>query len=361
MAFRNQTIDQNKSGGRSEMSQGLDVGDSAIGTDGKVYDWTGERFALAGDQSRATNTEWLKENSKNKMIDEVTKIINDLEDKLNAIPNISFTQDELDNFLAKAIEQVKPYYDQRIADIEAGIKEGTIRNAEQMLKFMRDTQTEISGLLQKYDIDQARTEEEFINTLTDITASRDEDLGMKRDDWRNRLNDARMGLTQKGTLTSGIGMKQITDLLNRQQMEEESLVRRYGSKETEAETAKTYDLQQIALARQRAEADRLNKVGTPEQQAEAEAKLRETLGLTEGQALPTDLEMMQRQAGNNVTLYKQEDLVKLGEEQKLAIEAKRMGFEQGETDIREKEYEAQRRQILSDMAKKQRELDRLYA
>ena len=356
MAFRSNIIDPGKGGGRSEMSQGSDVGDSAVGNDGKVYDWTGERWALAGDQSRATDQSWVSEMANKKLIDETVRIINELEDKLNEIPEVSLSQEELDGFLQKAIEAVRPYYDQKRSEIEAGIKEGKIQDAEGMLKFMRDTKTEISGLLQKYDIKRAETEEDFINTLADITSSRDEDLVMHRDDWRSRIDTAKQNLTQKGTLTSGIGQKDIKQLSSRQQMEEEGITRRYGQSEIEAGTEKKFELDKIQLARQQAEARRLNTIGTPEQQADANAKIRETMGLDPEAPLPTDLEMEQSRSLRNITVSKPEALTDLTERHNIARESKRLTLQQEEEDLKQREYDAQRKKILAEQTKKEREL-----
>ena len=359
MAFINQTINPNpQTSLRSEMSQGANVGDSALGTDGRVYDWTGERWQIAGNQSRATDTDYLAEVANKRLVDEITKSINDLEDKFSAIPGVSYSEEELNSFSEKAIALVKPYYEAKRGEIEAGIAEGKIQNAEDMFKFMRDTQTEITGTLAKYDIDKAQTEEEFINTLVDITASREEDLELKRDDWRGRIDTAKSGQVQTGVLTSGIGKKDIQDLLNRQSMEEESLVRRYGQKQTEAETAQKYDLDRIALARQQVEAERINKLGTAEEQAAVEANLRDTLGLAEGEAAPSDLEMAQRRAQANITVHKQEDLTDLNEREREARESKRIELEKTETTTRERQLEEQRRAILAEQAKKQRELEK---
>lgn len=298
--------------------------------------------------------------AKQKLINDITKIINDLEDKLATLPNVVLSQAELDAFLQKAIAEIKPWYEQRLTEVQAGIKEGQIRNAEDMLKFMRNTEAEISKLLAKYDIDQAKTEEDFINQMADITASRDEDIALKRDDWRMRLEDARLGQTKTGILTSGVGQKRLEDLKARQEMEEQNLLRQYGSQQTKVEIAKKYDLQNIQLARQQAEAERLNKIGTPEQQEVARAQLRQTLGIAEGQAEPSDLEMAQRRASNDITVYKPEELNRLAEERAIREESRFGEMRVNEEEQLRLQREEQRRYLEAEKAKKQRELERAY-
>lgn len=303
--------------------------------------------------------EWKEQAATQALIDDISAEINALEDELQSLPSVEITEEEFEIFLQKAIEETKPYFDKKRAEIEAGIKEGKIRTAEEMLMTLRDVKEEIADALKGLDIRRAQTEEEFINMMADITSSKEEDIALKREDWRNRIESAREGLIQSGTLTSGIGRKQLEELAERQRMEEEALKRSYEQKQTDVETKKKYTLEQIALARQQAEAERLNRIGTPEEQAAAEARIRETLGIPEGEELPSDIELAEMRQERGQPLHTKEQLTALDEEQKVKAEAVAEAKRQREEDIRQKQYQAQYDVIEKERARKARELEQL--
>ena len=110
--------------------------------------------------------------------DELKKnIINtiiDLDNKLAGLQGVSFTQQEQDNFLNQALELVTPYYTTQKGILEAGVKEGKIRNMEDLAISMRDLQAGLEKTLSGLDISQAKTEEDFVNRLADITSTKEE-------------------------------------------------------------------------------------------------------------------------------------------------------------------------------------------
>ena len=198
--------------------------------------------------------------------------------------------------------------------------------------------------------------EDFINTLADITATRDEDIAMKRADWKTRVDTAKQGQVSAGILTSGVGKSKIQELRDRQGLEEAALQRRAGTATTTAETAKKYDLQTISLARESAEQERVRKIGAPAETAATVAGARGTLGLAEGTGLPSEAEVARLRAERNITLARPEALTNLGEEQKKATESRKLTLQAEEESIRQREYDAQRKNINAEIAKNRSKL-----
>ena len=289
-------------------------------------------------------------NADDELTRQAAQIISELDSKLSNL-RITLTNSERDAFLQKAIDQITPYYDKKKAEIEKGIQEGKIRTAEDVLASIRDIQQTTETLLAKYDVTKARTDEELVNTLADITATSEEDLAMKRDDWRQRIDTAKQTQVQKDILTSGIGQKEIGNLQARQQLEEGAIQRRAGADITKAQTGAKYDLQTIALSRQAAEQERVRQIGTPEQQGATTQTALGTLGYTGMEQLPSQQQLALQRGLNPTTLYSPEALTTSEEERKRATESRRMELESGETAKRAAEYEAAKRAALTSAAK----------
>jgi len=269
---------------------------------------------------------------------EISDIVTELDAKLSDV-RLGLTDEERDEFLRKAIEEVKPYYDKKRAEIEKGIR--TVRE---------DTE----NLLAKYDVDRAETEEELVNTLADITATKEETLDAKKAEWTERIRNVKMGQVQTGVLTSGIGRQRVGELLAREAAEKQAIERRAGAAETRAQTGAKYDLQRVALARKAAEQERIRKIGTPEQEAATTQAALGTVGLAGMEQLPSLAEMARRRGAEPTTIYKPEALTALTEEQRRAEESRRMEFEAEEKALRAQEYDILKRKTLSDLAKKYR-------
>ena len=291
----------------------------------------------------------LANQANEQLLNEISNIITEFESNLDSIP-IGLTTEEMDNFLQKAIEQITPYYENKKQEIETGIKEGKIRNAEDILTSIRTVQEETNTLLKKYDVQQARTDEELAQTLADITTTRDEDIALKQADWKQRIDTAKQEQVQTGVLTSGVGKSKIRELLERQGMEEATIQRRAGTKQTAVETAKKYDLQTIALARQSAEQERVRRIGTPEQTQVTEAGARGTLGLGAGAGLPSEMELARLRSERGITPRRVEELPELEEERKRAIESRKLELQEGEKAVRAEEERRKRQDILSKLS-----------
>ena len=296
----------------------------------------------AGQASQLEADEQLKK--------EISDIVTELDAKLSDT-RLGLTDEERDAFLAKAIEQVKPYYDKKRGEIEKGISTGKIRDAEDVLASIRTVREDTESLLSKYDIDRAETEEELVNTLSDITATKDESLDAKKAEWTERIRNVKMGQVQTGTLTSGIGRGRVGELLGRETAEKEAIERRAGAAETETQTAAKYDLQKIALARKSAEQERVRKIGAPGQEAATTQAALGTAGLAGMGELPSLAEMARRRGAEPTTIYRPEALTELTEEQRRAGEAQAMEFETEEKAIRASEYDILKKKTLADLAK----------
>jgi hypothetical protein len=298
----------------------------------------------------------LSSRSEDELYNSILNSINSLLDEYNRVGAPALTNSEMEIFLNKAIEQVTPYYDKKKAEIEAGIKEGRIQNMEDILMNIRDVETSTNELLARYDISKAQTDEELANKLADITATRDEELALKADDWRQRIEQKKSSQIQSDTLTSGVGRKQIQDLLSRQALEQQAIQRRAGVASTVAQTAAKYDLQKVALARQTAEKERINKIGTPAQREELESKISAELGLPSASRLPSSAEVLRARASRNITTYKPEALTASEEERKRAIESRKLQLQNEELAARESKEKAQRQEINTRIAQQQNRL-----
>lgn len=286
----------------------------------------------------------------------VSNTINSLWDQWNQAGAPSLTDAEMTNFLNKAIEQVTPYYDKKKVEIEKGIKEGKIQSMEDILLNIRDVEENTKQLLANYDISQAQTTEELANKLADITASKGEDLTLKADDWKNRIEQNKMAQVKGDTLTSGVGRKQIQDLLARQATEQGIVERKAGVETTVAQTGAKYDLQRVALARQNAEQERVNKIGTPSQKAELEAKAAAELGLTDPSQLGSSAEVLRARADRNITTYKPGALTTSEEERKKAIESRKLQLQNEELAARTAKEAAQRQSIQAKISQQNNRL-----
>lgn len=293
------------------------------------------------------------------LVDEISNQIIELENKLASIPGVSLTQEEMDAFLEKAIDQVEPYYNQKKSEIEKGIKEGTIRNAEDTLMLLRTVKSDVAQNLAKYDIDQAQNEEEFVNRMAEITAIKGENLDSKKFEWLNRLDTAKKDLVQNGIYDSGIGMKEISNLEARKRQELDSVNRAADTAKTETETANKFSLERIALARQAVTDERKRRIGDESQSAALEAKAKTDLGLTGDQQIGSEADIAYARAQRNTPVYSPQDLTTLEEEKRKAIESRKLSLQQEELDIRKTEEERQRQAIQAQIASKQRQMQNL--
>ncbi|KXB08712.1 hypothetical protein AKJ59_00590 [candidate division MSBL1 archaeon SCGC-AAA385M02] len=345
--------------------------------------------------------------------EEIANIVIELDEKLSEIP-IVLTDEEKEQFLQDAIDQITPYYDEKKEEIEAGIKEGEIRTAEDILSEIRKVRQDTEQQLKKYKVWEAETEEEFVNTMADITATEEEDLEMKRADWRDRVRETRRGQIETGVLTSGIGRKRIGEMQERKRMETGAIQRRAGQARTEAETAKKYDVKKITLAREAAKSEAERLIGTEKEQRQTIAKMAEQMGLKMGppeqqapeylempedigehpgyarmdetqptteqvpwvkrkgpaslQApyevsrgelygldwLPSEAAIQARRGAFGGTIYKPGALTELARERKEAIESRRGELETQEEAIRKQKRKQLKKKILADLAKKKK-------
>lgn len=301
------------------------------------------------EQSQPPSAQDAVEQLENKIADAANELLRYMNDY-----QLALTPEEEDKFLEKAIEQVKPYYEKKRKEIEQGIEEGRIRNANQLLMELRDVEQDIQGQLKKYDIREAETEEDFANTMADITATKEENLEAKRMDWRDRIRSAKESQVASGTLTSGVGRSRIGELLERQEFEEGTIKRRAAQAETEAETARKYDLQEIALAREQAEKERVRKLGTPSELEETRGELVETAGYDSYGDVPSDIEILRRRAERDITPYRKEELTDLEERQREAEESRRRELREEEMVLRQKEYQKALQKKAADLGEKYR-------
>ena len=261
----------------------------------------------------------------NRQIDEVSRYI-------------SFTEEEDQSFTDRAIEEIMPYYDSKKAEIEEGIKEGKLQTAEDILSTIREVEAQTKSTLAKWDLTQAANEEEFIDKLADLTATTAEDLAYKKQDFKQRLEDTKFDLIQKGTLTGGTGRRIMREERESQALEEQALTRRAEAKETALERGKKYDLEAVQLARQDAEQKRIRLIGSPEEAAAAEAEARERTGYgVEG--LPSEMGITRAREERDIEPldYREAKLTELERKRVADVETTKLELEKAERTRREEE------------------------
>src|SRR3990167_9336462 len=91
---------------RDVRSQGANVGDYRNFGD-RQWRWNGEVWES-------------QKNAKETLVDQITSQLIELEDKLAKIPNVTFTTEELDSFMNKALDEITPYYNTKKAEIDKG-------------------------------------------------------------------------------------------------------------------------------------------------------------------------------------------------------------------------------------------------
>lgn len=272
-------------------------------------------------------------------------------------PYLSLTDQEKQAFLEKAIAEITPYYDRKKAELEASLKEGKVRTAEDILSNIRQVEQETQQTLAKYDLSTAQTEDEFVKRLADITSTQGEDIALKEQDYKQRLEITKADQIQKGILTSGIGAKKIEEQNRAKQLEEQIIQRRASEQGIEASAARTYTLDQITLARQAAEQERARKIGSPAEAASTANAAAGTLGLTDPNQLGSPEEIARRRAESGITpSYDATQLTDLEGQKTQAGFATQQELQADELARREAEYGSQIDQIKAEQAKKAAQL-----
>lgn len=268
-------------------------------------------------------------------------------------PYLSLTDEEKTAFLNKAIEQITPYYDRKTAELEASLKEGKVRTAEDILTNIRTIEEETKVELERYDLSTAQTEEDFLNKLADITTTKDEDIAVKREDYRQRIETLKANQVQQGTLTSGIGAKKRAEQERLKAMEEAIIARKAETDTTAIETSKTQTIEQYQLARKAAEEQRIRKIGTPSEVASTTASALQTTGLTDINQLQSPEELARQRAERGINpSYDQTQIPELQAEKQKAGVATSQELQADELARREQTYGLQRDKIMAERAKK---------
>jgi hypothetical protein len=273
-------------------------------------------------------------------------------------PYLSLTDQEKEAFLQKALEQITPYYERKKSELESSIQEGKVRTAEDVLLTIKQVEEETKAELANFDLRNASTEEEFLNQLADVTATKNENVTAKREEYRQRLEDLKLNQIQSGTLTSGIGMKKRAEQERLKQIEESMIQRRAESDIASMETAKNYTLDQIQLARQAAEQERIRKIGTPTEVASTQQAAMNTVGLTDINQLKSPEELTRLRTERGISpIYDRTVLGDLEGERLRARESTAQELQADELARREAEYGAQRDKILAERARKAAQLN----
>ena len=295
------------------------------------------------------------------LVKEISKQVVELDRQIDELtPYLSLTDQEKQAFLDKAIEQITPYYERKKGEIEASLKEGKVQTAEDILGNIKQVEEETAAELSRFDLTQAETEEDFLNKIADITTSKDEDLTVKREDYRQRLENLKVDQIQQGTLTSGIGAKKRAEQERLKAMEESIIQRKAEANTTQLETAKKYTIDQVALARKAAEEQRIRKIGTPSEVASTTASALETTGLQDINQLQSPEEIARLRAERGIKpSFDNTQLPELQAEQQKAGFATQQELQADELARREATYGASITKIKAEQAKKATQISAL--
>ena len=311
---------------------------------------TSKSFAKIKKQLQADPTYQLVKTISNQVV-ELDRQIDEL------TPYLSLTDQEKQAFLDKAIEQITPYYDRKKSEIEASLKEGKVRTAEDILQNIRTTEEETKQQFQEFDLTQSKTEEDFLNKIANITATKDEDIAVKREDYRQRLENMKVQQIQQGTLTSGIGAKKRAEQERLKAMEETQIQRQAEASTSTVTTAKEYTIEQVALARQAAEQQRIRKIGTPSEVASTQAAAMQTTGIEDMTQLKSPEELQRLRAERGIKpIYDQTELPELQADKQKAQYATQQELQADELARREAEYGSRITKIKAEQAKKASQL-----
>ncbi len=275
-------------------------------------------------------------------------------------PYLSLTDEEKQAFLDRALQEITPYYDRKKSELEASLEEGKVRTAEDILLDMRTVEEETHAQLQRFDLSQAETEEDFLEKLADLTSTTQETLDMKRQDYKQRLEVMKANQVQQGILTSGVGRKAREEQERQRVMEEASIQRQATDQQTGMETAKAYTLEQIQLARQSAEAERARKIGGTTEADYTRSQAMGTLGITDYSQLGSAEEVARKRTERGISpTYDSTSLMDLEAEKEKARQATAQELQADELARRDQSYGATIRKIQADRAAKAAKLSAL--
>lgn len=291
------------------------------------------------------------------LTDSITKEIIAIDRELDSLFKIGLTQEEKDQFLQRAITEVQPYYDSKKMELERGLQEGTIRTAEDVLLAIQNVELETHEKLAYYDLQTAQTEEEFINRLADITSSKDEDVTMKAQDWRDRIETVRIQQVQSGQFMGGNAIQKRKELDERKALELSSIERKAQQAATEEETKKKYDLESIRLARESAQQARISAIGSPVETEATKQSALSTLGYTDMSQMPSEIALQKaRQERQTPAIYDKNVLTDLERNRTADVESTKLELEKQRLAEYQTSYEAQRQKLLADKAAKAAQL-----
>jgi len=314
----------------------------------------------SGNSKKAAKTlKQLQSSPEHEIVKTLMRSLTTLDRQINKLtPHLALTEDEINAYMEKAIAEIEPWYQTKVAQIEKGVQEGKVRTAEDTLIAMRDVEQEISGLLQSYDLEQAQTEEEFVDRISSLTSRTGDDLEKKKFEWGQRIENVKLGQIQKGIFSSGIGAKARGIEEERRDLDVGAIERRSQEERTGLEREQKYDLERIKLARQSAEQERVRRIGTPVGAEETRGAARDTLGLGLGETLGSEEELLRQRGERGITPLRDAGtrLSTLEEQRGERVLSRSGEYEKDELAIRDAEYTAQRKKILAEQAKKEKSL-----
>ena len=276
-----------------------------------------------------------------------------LDRQLHSLGPLSLSDEEIETFLNKAIQEVQPYYDRKSEEINTQLAEGKIRTAEDQLFYIQNVEQEIGELFQHYDLSTAQTEEEFANRLGALTSRTEDEIESKTYDWKQRIEDVKFNQIQQGIFSSGIGGEKRQELAERKETEVGNIQQRSQEQQTELDTARKYDIENIRLARESAQQRRIQQIGTPE---ETERLKQDAMSLTGGPIGPQADLARQRAERGIAPIYNTQALTDLEEERRGRVLSRHQELQDTEKAIRDETFNKQREQILAERAKKQSQL-----
>jgi hypothetical protein len=278
-----------------------------------------------------------------------------LKDDLKAAED---AQRKLNEAIKSGFDNLAPWVntlDKIVARFEdIGVESTRSRDA---LATIREVEQETANKLSYYDLQNAQTEEEFINRLADITATAGETVQMKAMDWKDRIESTKMNQIQEGRFMNGQEVLKRKELEQGKQLEIGQVERKAQVAATGEEVSKKYNLEQIRLARESAQQARTRQIGAPVETEQTKQSALNELGYTNMGQLPSTEELQrQRMARQTSPLYDKTAVTDLERQRLGDVESTNLELQKQREAENTAAYEKQRQKLLADKAAKASQL-----
>jgi len=250
--------------------------------------------------------------------DAIASIVEDYVSRQDEVMNnmgLTLTEGEVAEIERNALEFTKPFFEKEKKNLLTSIKNDEIKNAEDLLFTIKTDIADFGYQLKNISLEDSQSEEEFANTLADITGEKQYAIKEAQQTWMEKIRDLKQTQVEKGVLTGGRGKERVSQMETRRQRQLDEIRRMAQQRETTAQTKRKFDKGFTKLAREKVEEERRLTVGTPEQQQTAITGARETLGLTGSAEIAPRRQTLSGRANRERAQFEKEKLQELTQKQ----------------------------------------------